>query len=279
MQLTFHKSFWEAQCNNEQELRGLLTTIKQEGYQGSELFLPFYPVAASETVKAHQALELAIITGIGTDGNNIKQHMESLERQVAQAMTFSPLFINSHTGRDIFSLADNLKLFERALELEQEYGITITHETHRFRPTFSTLNTEILLNELPQLKLNLDISHWMVVHESDLSDQQIRVNTLLKNVHHIHARVGFEEGPQVTDPQDACWQEHLNNHTSLWQSVLDLAHQRGETHFTITPEFGPFPYAHVTPHTDQTLTNIWAANYFIKQHLQQTLVLPSSVTE
>ncbi|WDE05166.1 sugar phosphate isomerase/epimerase [Thalassomonas viridans] len=275
MQLSFHKSFWEAQCNNEQELNTLLAKVKEEGYRGTELFLPFYPINSTATLRAHQQQELAIITGIATDGDTPEQHLASLERQVEQAMAFNPKFINCHTGRDIFSLDDNLEIFSRALELEREYGINITHETHRFRPTFNTLTTEVILQALPQLKLNLDISHWMVVHESDLSDQQARVDALLKSAFHVHARVGYEEGPQVTDPQDPCWQAHLENHTRLWQSVVNNAAERGQAELTITPEFGPFPYAHVKPHSEQTLTDIWAANYFIKQHLEKCLQLPA----
>ena len=274
MIIHFHKSFWEAECTNEQELDRLLGTIKHEGYQGSELFLPFYDINATSTLAAHRRHGLNIITGIATDGTTASEHLTSLARQVEQAMTFEPLFINCHTGRDIFTLEENLMLFDKALALELKYGIRITHETHRFRPTFSTLGTEQILNHLPELKLNLDISHWMLVHESDLSDQQQRVEKLLANVHHIHARVGFEEGPQVTDPQDPRWREHLHNHTQLWQKVVDLAHGRGQTDLTITPEFGPFPYAHVAPHTDQAITDIWAANLFMQQHLKSSLIIP-----
>ena len=272
MDINFHKSFWEAQCNNEQELDGLLARVKQQGYQGTELFLPFYPIAINATLNAHQDYGLAIITGIATQGSDVNEHLESLKRQLDHAMAFSPKLINCHTGRDIFSLADNLTLFEAALQLEQQYGITITHETHRTRPTFSTLGTEQIINELPDLKLNLDISHWMVVHESDLNDQSARLSKLFANVHHLHARVGFEQGAQVTAPQDARWSEQLNNHTRLWQQVLDLANQRDQHQLTITPEFGPFPYAHIDPATDQPITDIWAADHFMKQHLQQNLI-------
>lgn len=275
MQINFHKSFWEAQCTNEQELNALLNTVKQEGYQGTELFLPFYEIGLESTLSAHREAGLDIITGIATDGVNVAAHLDSLERQVEQAMAFNPVLINSHTGRDIFSLEDNLMLFERAMRLEEQYGIRITHETHRLRPTFSTLGTEAILKALPKLKLNLDISHWMVVHESDLSDQQARVDALLTKVHHVHARVGYEEGPQVTDPQHPRWADHLANHTRLWQQVVDQAHQRGQETLTITPEFGPFPYAHVSPVTDDTITDIWAANGFMKQHLEQHLVIPA----
>ncbi|WP_299075028.1 TIM barrel protein [uncultured Paraglaciecola sp.] len=271
MELHFHKSFWEASCNNPQELSELLTRTKNDGYQGSELFLPFYGIDIDTTLKVHGEHGLNIITGIATQGDDIAAHLKSMTAQIAQAVEFSPVLINSHTGRDIFTLEENLTLFEHALKLEQKYGIAITHETHRFRPTFSTFDTEKIIQALPELKLNLDISHWMVVHESDLRDQQARLDAIFPHVQHIHARVGFEEGPQVTDPQDELWAEHLENHLGLWQKVFDIAAQRGQKRFTITPEFGPFPYAHVHPQTQQPLTDVWAANNFMQQRLKHKL--------
>jgi len=61
---------------------------------------------------------LDIITGIATQGDNVQVHLTSLIKQVERALLFSPKLINCHTGRDIFSLKDNLILFEAALELE-----------------------------------------------------------------------------------------------------------------------------------------------------------------
>jgi len=275
MKLNFHKSLWEVQCTTEEELSHHLAVIQKEGYCGTELFLPFYEIDVDATLQAHSQCGLGIITGIATDGANVEEHLVSLHEQVARALQFSPKLINCHTGRDIFSLKDNLCLFEAALELEQKHDVKITHETHRFRPTFSTFGTEQIIDELPELKLNLDISHWMVVHESDLSDQQERLNKLFKNVHHIHGRVGYEEGPQVTNPQDERWQEHLINHTKLWQKVVDNAVSREDDILTITPEFGPFPYAHVHPDSNEHLTDIWQANHFMKQYLSQRLVVGS----
>jgi sugar phosphate isomerase/epimerase len=273
MQLNFHKSLWEVQCTNPIALNKHLDVIQHEGYQGTELFLPFYDIDINTTLEAHTLRGLDIITGIATAGENVQAHLVSLTQQIENALLFSPVLINCHTGRDIFSLKDNLILFDAALELEQKHGVTITHETHRFRPTFSTLGTEQILEVLPELKLNLDISHWMVVHESDLSDQQQRLDKLFTSVHHIHGRVGFEEGPQVTNPQDERWQNHLVNHTQCWQKVINNALARHERSFTITPEFGPFPYAHIHPTTGDHLVDIWQANRFIKQHLSDTLVI------
>ena len=273
MDLNFHKSLWEVQCDNATQLQRYLAIIAQEGYQGTELFLPFYNIDVEETLKSHSTFGLDIITGIATDGVNVQAHLASLTQQIERALLFSPKLINCHTGRDIFSFEDNLILFEAALELEQKYGVMITHETHRFRPTFSTFGTEKIIGALPELKLNLDISHWMVVHESDLKDQQQRLNKIFKSVHHIHGRVGFEEGPQVTNPEDVRWQEHLINHTQCWQKVVDNAIDRADNTLSITPEFGPFPYAHVQPITGEPLADLWKANLFMKQHLSQQLII------
>lgn len=272
MKLNFHKSFWEVPCNNLQDLHTLLQRSSDDGYQGTELFLPFFDIDINTTVKAHAELGLDIITGIATQGDNVQAHLKSMNAQIERALEFSPVFINSHTGRDIFSLEENLILFENALALEQKHQVTITHETHRFRPTFSTFDTEKILKALPELKLNLDISHWMVVHESDLSDQVSRLAAIFPQVYHIHGRVGFEEGPQINDPQDKIWAGHLENHVNLWQKVINFAKSRGQKVFTITPEFGPFPYAQVQPDTQQPLTDIWAANNFMQQHLKNNLI-------
>ena len=192
MKLNFHKSFWEAHCNNKQDLNELLKRTSKDGYQGSELFLPFFDIDTDTTLEAHNKLNLSIITGIATQGDCVQAHLKSMNTQIERAVELCPILINSHTGRDIFSLEDNLVLFENALMLEQKYNVTITHETHRFRPTFSTFDTEKIIKALPELKLNLDISHWMVVHESDLSDQTSRLEAIFPHVYHIHGRVGFE---------------------------------------------------------------------------------------
>ncbi|MGJ8645297.1 MAG: sugar phosphate isomerase/epimerase family protein [Marinomonas colpomeniae] len=272
MKLNFHKSFWEAPCNNEHDFNELIKHTHADGYQGTELFLPFFDIDTDVVREVHAELGLSIITGIGTAGDTVEAHLESMNAQIERAVTFGPVLINSHTGRDIFSLKDNLRLFENALKLEQKHNITITHETHRFRPTFSTFDTEKIIEALPELKLNLDISHWMVVHESDLSDQLERLEKIFQHVHHIHARVGFEEGPQITNPEDSLWSGHLDNHVALWQKVIDLAKNRGQSDFTITPEFGPFPYAHVQPNTHEPIADLWAANNFMKKHLKKELV-------
>jgi len=54
--------------------------------------------------------------------------------------------------------------------------------------------------------------------------------------------------------------------------VINFANNRGQKTFTSTPEFGPFPFDHVQSNTQQPLTDIWAANNFMQQHLKKKLM-------
>ncbi|HAS19048.1 MAG TPA: xylose isomerase, partial [Flavobacteriaceae bacterium] len=41
----------------------------------------------------------------------------------------------------------------------------------------------------------------------------------LNRTEHVHARVGFEEGPQVNDPQAPEWKKALERHLNLWETI------------------------------------------------------------
>jgi hypothetical protein len=85
MKLHFHKSFWEAPCNNEQEFNALLKRTHNDGYNGTELFLPFFEINTDATLRAHAELGLNIITGIATQGDDLHAHLKSMNAQIERA--------------------------------------------------------------------------------------------------------------------------------------------------------------------------------------------------
>ena len=271
MELLFAKSFWEVDPELPYRLKDLLMRVAEAGFDATELFLPFFEGTPKRTVNAHAEFGLGIIGAIATYGDTPAEHLASLDEQVARAVRFEPLLINSHTGRDIFSFDDNLRLFERALVLADKHGLPIAHETHRTRPTYSAIDTLRYLEALPELRLTADVSHWMVVHESDLSDQPEAVAQLIERSDHIHARVGFEEGPQVADPRAPEWREHVEGHVEIWKGIVAAQRARGSERFTVTPEFGPFPYAPTLPFTRQPLVDVWEVNLDMREALQVAL--------
>jgi hypothetical protein len=103
----------------------------------------------------------------------------------------SPDAINSHTGKDYYDWRDNIDIIAKAEQVAISSGIPIWHEIHRGRFSFHLKTLLQYLAIFPQLKLVADLSHFCVVSESDLHDQQDLLTQIYPNIAHIHARVGF----------------------------------------------------------------------------------------
>lgn len=268
MELMYLKSKWEVW---HVALEPFLERVKGSGFDGTEIFIPSLSEAPEEVTALHKQYELKLVAQIVTIGNDPDAHLRSLEERFEVAVQCKPLLINGHTGRDIFPFEDNVRILRRAIALSQEHGVPFVNETHRGRPTYSAITTREYLEALPELRLTADFSHWMVVHESDLRDQEGNVQLAIERSNHIHARVGYEEGPQVTDPRAPEWQPHLENHLSLWRQIVDRHRQEGAQRLTITPEFGPPTYMHTLPFTNQPVADVWEINVYMKDLLKQEL--------
>ena len=118
-----------------------------------------------------------------------------------------------------------------------------------------------------------DFSHFCTVSESMLEDQENILQQIIPHVSHIHARVGFEQGPQVNNPAAPEWDSHLNKFIGWWQQIIEYKKSKGDFLFTISPEFGPDPYMPVQPFTKEPLSNQWNNNVFMKNTLKQKIVL------
>jgi hypothetical protein len=109
------------------------------------------------------------------------------------------------------------------------------------------------------------------VAESWLDDQSEAISLALLRADHIHARVGFPEGPQIPDPRAPEWKEALDKHLGWWNQVIHQRRKDGWAEFTITPEFGPYPYMTILPFNKQPITNQWDVNLFMMEYLRSTL--------
>ena len=85
-----------------------------------------------------------------------------------------------------------MAFIEEATKLSKQYKIPVYHETHRGRFSYSLPKTIEYIEKNKDLVLTLDISHWMVVHESLLLKRTDLLEKIVERSNHIHARVGFE---------------------------------------------------------------------------------------
>jgi sugar phosphate isomerase/epimerase len=248
MELRVYKSLWGMSGSVGDQFR----QIAEAGYNGVES-------ACEEIADAGEfrdllaKYELDYIPLIYTEGD----HYASFERLVELAAGYSPTKIVAHAGRDNMSFNEQVKFFEFALKVEGDLGIPIAHETHRRRPLFSPMNALALMKELPDLKLNIDLSHWCCVTESMLVDHEEAVQLALERAIHLHARVGYENGPQVPDPRVREWEAHQGRFEVWWKKyVIEQRGRRGVI-CSVTPEYGPPSYMHTIPSTGLPAADLW----------------------
>ena len=266
MRVTVHQTSWGFAVAG---LEPFLDRAQASAFDGVEVFMPDPTTGLARLAEERG---LALLGHIYSTGVDAADHIAFLREAYLRAIDCGPRLVNSQTGRDHLSLDDNLRIFEAAADLVRDHGIPIHHETHRGRPTFSLPATRKLLQSLPDLTLTLDLSHWIVVHESDLRDQQATLDEVLGHVRHVHARVGHAEGPQVPDPRDDVWHLERARHLDVWRGVVRRRAVAGDERLTITTEFGPAPYLPAEPFSKKPVADQWAINVFVRDWLRTELV-------
>lgn len=242
--------------------------IKEAGYVGIDTWIPENNNAKKRFIRLLNEYNLEMISHQHqASGDNIEQFCKSFEYYLNLSMESNPILINSHSGRDYFSFDQQKKVLEVAEEFSIKNNIRIAHETHRGRIGFSPMNTRDLFDVLPEMKITADFSHWVCVTESYLENFKSEVEEAIKRTEHIHARVGFTEGPQIPDPRSPFWKEQVEFFMSLWQRIINYQKSLRTEIFTITPEFGPQPYMWSSLKDNSPVANQWEINLFMKDLL------------
>jgi len=228
---------------------------KAAGYAGIECGLP----APGDELRFRALLaahELDYIAQVYTTGSDVAAHVSSFRDQLVRAATFHPVHVNCHGGRDAWSPAEGQQFYAAALAIEKEAQVAVAHETHRGRITYNPWSTRDLLLRFPDLKLSCDLSHWVCVCERLLTTEGEIVSLAAEHCLHLHARVGYENGPQVPDPRMPEFAPHLAAHEAWWDEVWDSQAARGMAVSTLTPEFGPPSYQHTLPPDGTPIGNL-----------------------
>nr|WP_121273188.1 sugar phosphate isomerase/epimerase [Pedobacter schmidteae] len=252
-----------------------LKQVKDAGYAGVEWF-PF-----GETVDAYSVLDLlnsheldfAIVMAVTKPYTNYEQYMTHLKTDLYKLMEIrnefkTPLFFSAQTGREFFNDAQIESCLTLCREFEDAYQTPVYQETHRNKWSYAAHRVAPVLEQYPDLKLTLDMSHWFCVSESFLTDQQAAVNTAILHARHIHARVGNTQSPQVWDPAHSEYAEALEAHVRVWDRWVTQM-KKNKMPITITPEFGPAPYMVKGDRTLSLRDEQWRINLWMKDFLQK----------
>ena len=251
-------------------IREFIHKAKQAGYDGAEFSLP---LETAEREDILLALKDENFKWIGqhweTATSNFTEHIREYRERLLNQLKGDPVLIDSQTGKDFFSFEQNETLIEAAMEISRESGVEIVHETHRGKFSFAAHITRNFLERIPELRIGADFSHWCNTAESMLENQPEAMDLAISRADHIHARVGFAEGPQIPDPRATEWEEVLAAHMAWWDRIIERARAEGREFFTITPEFGPYPYMTILPHSRKPIADQWDINAYMMKILRE----------
>lgn len=196
------------------------------------------------------------------------RHFADFEAGVERALEAGALFGTCLTGSDSWPLAQAVDYLARADEHARRRGLTVAFETHRGRPTFNPWSTREILRALPELRLTCDLSHWCVVCER-LVDDEDALELALSRARHAHARVGYAQGPQVPDPRAPEHRGDLERHEGWWERIWRHARVRADRIVTMTPEFGPDGYLHAAPFSQEPVGDLVEINRWMAARLRE----------
>lgn len=191
---------------------------------------------------------------------DVRDHLDDLAAILQRSAELNPLFVTCIGGLDAWSEEESLHFFESAIKLAKEYGLEISFETHRSRSLFNPWVTRRIVEALPDISLTADISHWCVVCERQMDTERETLEMIAPNIRHIHARVGYDQGPQVPHPAAPEYGYALTAHQKSWELFWDAQKKRSFEVTTMTPEFGPDGYLHTLPFTQAPVADLWEIN-------------------
>jgi len=263
MELQLYKTLW----GHEGSLAAAASQAAAAGFAGLEGNADVPQARRDELATALQTRSLRYIQEIVTaDGYvprrqaTVEEHVADVERQLQLGQPLQPQWVTIIGGCDAWSLEQSVRFFGESQEIAARMGIACSFETHRSRSLFNPWITLAILERLPELRLTCDFSHWVVVMERQLDDDWDAVVEVAKHAHHIHARVGYDQGPQVPHPAAPEYAGALASHQRYWEAIWDAQRAAGLSVATMTPEFGPDGYLHTLPFTQQPVADLWQIN-------------------
>lgn len=270
MELKFICTYWGQQ---DTAVETFVEKALSAGYDGIEMNVPMNEQVSRNLKKAVVQNKAILIAQqwIPPASESVEAYRERISAYLLHLASLSPVFINSHTGKDYFSFEDNCSIIESCKKISEKTGVRIVHETHRGRFSHHAASLLHYLQKYPELEINADFSHFCTVSESLLEDQEDILDRIIPAVRYIHSRVGSEESAQVNHPFAPEWESNLIRFVSWWQKILDQAKERGEKVFHICPEFGPAPYMQALPFTRQPVADQWQINVDMMHYLKNKL--------
>jgi hypothetical protein len=188
-----------------------------------------------------------------------------------RAMDTPPAYVNIQPNRRVFTVAEGAPYLREWWAIATDAGFRTAIETHRDRMTTDLRFTLRLMEAVPELRMNADLSHFVVGQEFAWpvgEEDHALVRRILERATMFHGRVATREQVQVP----ITWEHHrpwLDLFLGWWEDGFRDWRRRsgagGELVFVT--ELGPPWYALTGPDGEE-LSDRWEEALLLQRHVR-----------
>jgi len=237
--------------------------IADAGFDGVDIVLGDYSLDQLEPLLSKHGLACTV-TAFPSDA-------QSLDPALKLARQLDARHLNIIGQVYPYSVAEGADAVRRWLSLCDAAGVSVTIETHRDCLTTDMLYTLQLLDQVPEMRLSADLSHYVVGREFGwpISDQiEAQVRKLLDRSDAFQGRVASREQIQlqVSFPHH---QEWFDVFADWWAYGFASWRTRNSDHAVLNflCELGPREYAMTDRHGEE-LSDRWKEALLIKARVE-----------
>jgi hypothetical protein len=230
--------------------------IKAAGFDGFDVWVG----GASEADLARwEALARAHGLAIGVEFG--PERVEDADAAIVAAKRLGSPYLDAHVASYFTPEREAGALVRGLVERCRAAGMPLVVQTHRGRVTQDLLRTVALAEAIPDLRFDLDFSHYLVAGEMTGAlppAAEAALGALMRRAAMLDGRVSNGEQVQV-DLLDPAHREHVERVAALWKRVMSgwlRGASRGDV-FPFRVELGPPGYAIVGP-GGREISDRWA---------------------
>ncbi|CAM4245707.1 sugar phosphate isomerase/epimerase [Paenibacillus endophyticus] len=244
--------------------------IAENGFDGINAFVP----SSDDSQLWKEKLEQY---GLSFSVNAYPASTADMSAFIEKAIQFGSVdYINVQVMKPFLTGEQALELLSGIDALSRHAGIPIFIETHRGTITQDLIRTRQFLEALPELRLTIDYSHYVVAGELHTisSEAEEMLQSLLPHAGSIHTRISNGEQVQI-DPGEAGEHPMLPHFARWWEEAMDqwrAAERRESDRFPVVIELGPAPYAITRDEAGarrEELGDRWSQALYLKQLVRQ----------